>query len=79
MFLETPFNENNPAGWKPGRDVLINDTIGFIRELPPKLVEAFTSTLEDSIESELLLHVVDAADPKLSEKIEVVDNILDTI
>jgi len=79
MFLEIPFDENNPKGWKPGRDVLINDTIWFIRELPPKLIEAFTSTLEDSIESELLLHVIDAADPKLSEKIEVVDNILESI
>lgn len=79
MFLETPFDENNPEGWKPGRDVLINDTIWFIRELPPKLIEAFTSTLEDSIESDLLLHVIDAADPKLSEKIWVVDDILTNI
>ncbi len=79
MFLETPFDENNPANWKPGRDVLINDTIGFIRELPPKLIEAFTSTLEDSIESDLLLHVIDAADPKLEEKIQVVDDILESI
>ena len=79
MFLENPFDENNPANWKPGRDILINDTIWFIRELPPKLIEAFTSTLEDSIESELLLHVVDAADPKLAEKIEVVDAILENI
>ena len=60
-------------------DVLMNDTIWFIRELPPKLIEAFSSTLEDSIESDLLLHVVDASDPKLEEKIEVVDTILKTI
>ncbi len=89
MFLPSP--QPSPSGereqdqdidwsnWSPGRDVLINDTIGFIRELPPKLIEAFTSTLEDSIESELLLHVIDAADPKLAEKIEVVDNILENI
>jgi GTP-binding protein HflX len=42
---------------------LINDTIGFIRDLPPALLESFRSTLEDSVEAGLLLHVVDAADP----------------
>lgn len=57
-------------------DILLNDTIGFIRDLPPNLIDAFSSTLEDSIESELLLHVVDANDPKIAEKIQVVDDIL---
>jgi GTP-binding protein HflX len=62
-----------------GKEFLINDTIGFIRELPPKLIEAFTSTLEDSIESDLLLHVVDASDPKNMLKVKVVDEILEKI
>ncbi|MBS9784440.1 GTPase HflX [Candidatus Gracilibacteria bacterium] len=62
-----------------GQEVLINDTIGFIRNLPPELIEAFTSTLEDSIEADILLHVVDASDPKIEEKIQVVDNILQKI
>lgn len=57
-------------------DVLINDTVGFIRDLPPQLVDAFASTLEDSVESDLLLHVVDGSDPRLEEKIVVVDDIL---
>lgn len=57
-------------------DVLVNDTVGFIRDLPPELVEAFASTLEDSVESDLLLHVVDGSDPRLEEKIAVVDGIL---
>jgi len=60
-------------------EVLLSDTIWFIRELPPELVDAFASTLEDSIESDILFHVVDASDPKIWEKIEVVDTILDTI
>jgi GTP-binding protein HflX len=47
--------------------------------LPPKLVDAFKSTLEDSIESDLLLHVIDASDPKLDIKIKVVEEILDSI
>lgn len=62
-----------------GTEVLLSDTIGFIRELPPELVDAFASTLEDSIESDILFHVVDAWDPKIGEKIKVVDTILDRI
>ena len=62
-----------------GYEFLVNDTIGFIRDLPPKLVRAFRSTLEDSIESDLLLHVVDAADPRVGDKIKVVDSILKQI
>ncbi len=60
-------------------EILINDTIWFIRDLPPELVDAFASTLEDSIESDILLHVIDVSDPKIEEKIEVVENILDKI
>jgi len=57
----------------------LNDTIGFIRDLPPQLIKAFSSTLEDSIESDLLLHVVDVSDSFLYEKMDVVDKILDEI
>ena len=60
-------------------EVLLSDTIGFIRDLPPELVDAFASTLEDSIESDILFHVVDASDPKIDEKMQVVDVILDKI
>lgn len=62
-----------------GESVLLNDTIWFIRDLPPELIEAFSSTLEDSIESDLLLEVVDASDPKFQEKIKTVDEILNII
>lgn len=60
-------------------EVLVNDTIGFIRDLPPQLIKAFTSTLEDSIESQLLLHVVDSHDAQYRDKIAIVDHILDQI
>lgn len=60
-------------------EVLLSDTIGFIRDLPPELIDAFASTLEDSIESDILFHVVDASDPKIGEKIQVVDTILNKI
>ena len=59
--------------------ILINDTIGFIRDLPPSLIQAFRSTLEDSVESKVLLHVIDCTDPLVDDKIEVVDEILDEI
>ena len=62
-----------------GKEVLLNDTIGFIRDLPPKLIKSFSSTLEDSIESDLLLHVIDASDQFIDERIEVVNHILDEI
>lgn len=61
------------------REFLLNDTIWFIRNLPPQLIQAFSSTLEDSIEADLLLEVVDASDKKMLEKIQVVDDILDDI
>lgn len=62
-----------------GEKVLLNDTIGFIRDLPPQLIQAFSSTLEDSIESDILLHVIDVSDPLRDDKIQVVDEILDHI
>lgn len=68
----------DPTQWT-GKEILLNDTIGFIRDLPPKLIKAFSSTLEDSIESDILLHVIDAGDPFIHEKIQVVNDVLDQI
>ncbi|MFK7779556.1 MAG: GTPase HflX [Candidatus Gracilibacteria bacterium] len=78
MFIEATYDEKTGV-YIPPKEVLINDTIGFIRELPPKLIEAFKSTLEDSIESNLLLHVIDCSDEKLEIKLKVVEEILETI
>lgn len=55
---------------------LLSDTIGFIQKLPPDLIDAFKSTLEETIHADLLLHVIDYSDPKKGMKIEVVKNIL---
>lgn len=68
-----------PSMTGKGTLVLVNDTIGFIRELPPGLIDAFTSTLEDSVEANMLLHVVDASDVMIADKIAVVDEILEQI
>ena len=60
-------------------EVLITDTIGFIRNLPPSLISAFTSTLMESIQADLLLHVIDLSDPEMEIKIGVVTSILEEL
>ena len=61
----------------PGKSsVILGDTVGFIRQLPHDLVEAFKSTLEEVAEADLLLHVVDAAHPERLDQIQQVDKVL---
>jgi GTP-binding protein HflX len=60
-------------------NVVISDTVGFIRELPHQLVAAFRATLEETIHADLLLHVVDAASPVRMEQIEQVNLVLKEI
>ncbi|MFI5323839.1 MAG: GTPase HflX [Thermodesulfobacteriota bacterium] len=61
----------------PGmREILITDTVGFISDLPKELVNAFRATLEELGSSSLLLHVADASDPMVEERIESVNKIL---
>jgi len=62
-----------------GTPVVMADTVGFIRELPHELVAAFQSTLTEAREATLLLHVVDAADPRREEHIEEVNRVLKEI
>lgn len=64
---------------KPWKEILMNDTIWFIRDLPPDLIAAFRSTLEDSIKADILLHVIDAGDPWREEKIDIVNTTLTSI
>jgi GTP-binding protein HflX len=58
------------------REVVITDTVGFIRDLPAELVRAFRATLEEMEDADLLVHVVDAADPDRDQQIRAVDGIL---
>src|SRR5579863_3917235 len=62
-----------------GAPVVLADTVGFIRELPHELVAAFQSTLQEAREAHLLLHVVDASDPRRDEHIHEVDSVLNEI
>lgn len=59
-----------------GAMIVMADTVGFIRELPHELIAAFQSTLQEARSAHLLLHVVDASDPRRDEHIEQVDKVL---
>lgn len=59
-----------------GRSVSLSDTVGFIRDLPHGLVEAFQATLQEATEADLLLHVVDAANPDFPEQMSEVQKVL---
>ena len=58
------------------REVIITDTVGFIRNLPKSLMEAFAATLEELHDADLLLHVVDATSPHFEKQITTVEEIL---
>ena len=60
-------------------EVVITDTVGFIRDLPKDLVEAFGATLEELDDADLLLHVVDIANPQFREQMAAVDRILEQL
>src|SRR4029077_17296172 len=64
--LRLPTNQN----------VLLSDTVGFIRKLPHDLVEAFKATLEEVVQADLLLHVVDTSHPHCDRQIESVNAVL---
>jgi GTP-binding protein HflX len=58
------------------REVIITDTVGFIRDLPEDLVDAFRATLEELDDADLLLHVADVSDPNLDDHVAAVEKIL---
>jgi GTPase len=62
-----------------GRSVVLSDTVGFIRDLPHKLVDAFRATLYEATDADLLLHVVDAASPLADEQMAEVERVLEEI
>jgi GTP-binding protein HflX len=67
--LRLPSNQN----------VLLSDTVGFIRKLPHQLVEAFKATLEEVVTADLLIHVVDFSHPQMEEQIAAVESVLKEI
>jgi len=67
--------------WRPvrGADVLISDTVGFVKNLPHQLVASFKATLEEAINADLLLHIIDSSNPEVLKQIESVDKVLGEI
>ena len=63
----------------PGLEIALADTVGFVRDLPHELVAAFRSTLQEAREADLLLHVIDAADPERAERVAQVNEVLESI
>jgi len=59
-----------------GAEVLLSDTIGFLKSLPHQLIASFKATLEETINADLLLHIVDVSSPDALDRIESVDNVL---
>ena len=71
-------------GWLPalgqwGAKVLYTDTVGFIRDLPDELVNAFRATLEELHDADILMHVVDGANPGAPDRVDAVNRILDEL
>ena len=62
-----------------GREVLLVDTVGFISALPHEFVDAFHSTLEETVESDLLIHVVDTSSANAAEEYGVVNSVVEEI
>ena len=61
------------------REIVLTDTVGFIRNLPKELVEAFRSTFEETLEADLILHVADASDPELDVHFREVNHTLEIL
>jgi GTP-binding protein HflX len=74
--LDTTTRRLNNAN---GHDIVISDTVGFIRDLPHSLVAAFRATLEETVRADLLLHVVDASSPARELQIGQVNKVLEEI
>ncbi len=62
--------------WPGLGPVVLADTVGFVRDLPHELVDAFRATLEETLEADLLLHVIDAASPERFEQMQAVEQVL---
>lgn len=74
LFIPSPDYDH-----KNSKEVLISDTIGFIRDLPPSLIKAFKSTLSETADADLLLHVIDITDPHIHKKIKIVEDLLEQL
>ena len=79
LYLEAGEGVAGAASGSVSRSVSLSDTVGFIRDLPHKLIEAFEATLQEANDADLLLHVVDCASPVLAEQMAEVQRVLTEI
>ncbi|HCI14006.1 MAG: GTPase HflX [Gallionellales bacterium GWA2_60_142] len=82
IYLETAVGEDGEPVFRDGareQEVVLSDTVGFIRHLPHSLVAAFRSTLEETIQADLLLHVVDANNANRDAQVAEVNKVLEEI
>lgn len=79
MLFATLDTTTRALDLRDNRTITLTDTVGFIRKLPHDLVEAFKSTLEEVIYSDLLIHVVDCSSPEVKDQIEAVENVLEEL
>lgn len=63
-------------GWANLGDVVLADTVGFVKNLPHELVESFHATLEETLQADLLLHVIDVSSPQMADEMAAVDEVL---
>ncbi len=64
---------------EPSREIIVTDTVGFIRELPKDLVAAFRATFEEAAEADLLIHIVDASDARYEDHMETTEKLIDEL
>ncbi|MBP1733758.1 MAG: GTPase HflX [Deltaproteobacteria bacterium] len=80
---DKPFSTLNPTTriikYPERKNIILTDTVGFIRDLPQVLLRAFVATLEELDDAHLLLHLVDASSPDFEDRIEAVEKILVTL
>jgi len=62
-----------------GQSIVISDTVGFLHDLPHHLIEAFKATLEEVVEADLLIHVLDISDPRMSQHNQAVLDVLEEL
>lgn len=84
VFIKNqPFATLDPTTRKiflgPNLQAVVTDTVGFIRKIPTQLIEAFKATLEESQESDVLIHVIDLSHPSRESQIEVVESIIEEL
>ncbi len=65
--------------FQEGSDVILMDTVGFIRKLPHQLIEAFNSTLEEIADADMIMHVADSSDPDMARHMEIAEDLLEKL